>query len=448
MERQKNSEIEIIKSNVLIDKVIQALGSEGIYPELSKITEPEIEKTRDDSTKSKDLFSFLSMPKFLELFDWANVSSKKEKDLKINNQKNSNVITVSFDHPDPIIAANVVKTLIDLYMERHLEVHTRNKAFNFFKKQSELLEKTLKQSERKLEAFKKEHQLASPEEERKHLLQQKTALQTELNRTLVSELETKKRISQLKDQLDNTEEMVRLDQAVSENNPLVISQLEDRLIELELEEKRLRRTYTDEAPFKQKMLQEVREEIATVSKKLKEQEAKKKQTTRSGKNKVYLNLEQMYLQNEVDQSAIRTKKQTQREQLGNYQNQLKNLSKLDVQYKRLTQAVDQNRRNYIEYLTKFEKLRISRAMDSDRMSNVYVIEPAQVPAQPENSNLFLNIALAAVAGLLGGLGLMVFREYTDDTFDKVEDTENWLEIPVLASVGKLEMAPNRSERNS
>ena len=81
------------------------------------------------------------------------------------------------------------------------------------------------------------------------------------------------------------------------------------------------------------------------------------------------------------------------------------------------------------------------------MTNVHVIEPAQVPTRPVHPNLFLNLILAALFGLLGGAGLMVFVEYIDDRFYDVDDVENWLEIPVLASVGKLEITQGKSGRS-
>ena len=379
MERQKNSEIEIIKSRVLTDKVILALGAEVIYPELAKNSTTEKEESKNGVTESEGLFSFLplsELPKLPELPEWLSLSPQKEespkdtakaklrKDLEVSHRKNSNVITVSLDHKDPVIAAKVVETLITLYMERHLEVHTRNKALDFFKNQSALLEKALKQSENKLEVFKNQHRLTSPEKEQNLLLQQRAALQTDLNQTLVSERETENLISKVNKQLVNTDEMVQLDQAVSENNPLVVSKLEERLVKLELGEQRLKRKYTDEVPFRHKMLQQVREEIATVTLKLREQEIKKKETIRSGKNVVYLNLEQMLLKSEVDLRAFRTKKITQRGQLQDYLSKLKNFTQLEIQFNRLKQKVDLNTRNYNEYLVKFEKSRISNAMDT------------------------------------------------------------------------------------
>ena len=46
----------------------------------------------------------------------------------------------------------------------------------------------------------------------------------------------------------------------------------------------------------------------------------------------------------------------------------------------------------------------------------------------------LNLILAIFLGAFGGLGLAFFMEYLDDKIEKVEDVEQTLDLPVLASV--------------
>jgi capsular polysaccharide biosynthesis protein len=46
----------------------------------------------------------------------------------------------------------------------------------------------------------------------------------------------------------------------------------------------------------------------------------------------------------------------------------------------------------------------------------------------------LNLILAIFLGAFGGLGLAFFMEYLDDKIEKIEDVEEILGLPVLASV--------------
>ena len=115
----------------------------------------------------------------------------------------------------------------------------------------------------------------------------------------------------------------------------------------------------------------------------------------------------------------------------------------------LQQQVDVNRQNYRLYLTKFEESRISEAMDSEKITNVSVFEPARAPREPVSPKKMLNLILAIFLGAFGGLGLAFFMEYLDDKIEKIEDVEDTLGLPVLASVPILG-APDTDElsRNS
>jgi succinoglycan biosynthesis transport protein ExoP len=60
-------------------------------------------------------------------------------------------------------------------------------------------------------------------------------------------------------------------------------------------------------------------------------------------------------------------------------------------------------------------------------------EPSQFPARPR---VALNIGLAAVVGLLLGVGLAFFVEYLDTSVKTIEDVEAFLVAPVLAVIPK------------
>ena len=67
----------------------------------------------------------------------------------------------------------------------------------------------------------------------------------------------------------------------------------------------------------------------------------------------------------------------------------------------------------------------------------------------------LNLMLAIFLGAFGGLGLAFFMEYMDDKIEKIEDVEETLNLPVLASVSimdskktdDLTQSAQRSQRN-
>jgi capsular polysaccharide biosynthesis protein len=89
------------------------------------------------------------------------------------------------------------------------------------------------------------------------------------------------------------------------------------------------------------------------------------------------------------------------------------------------------------YLSKFEESRISNAMDSEKMANLSVIQPAYPPSKPVAPRKRLNMLIALLLGGFGGLGLAFFMEYLDESLENPDDVEKHLQLPVLASIPKL-----------
>ena len=418
-EEQINSEIEILKSRFLAEKVAESLGPAVIYKDLDRTGH-----------------GFLG-----GLFQTADAREsplhraviRLRKNIEVEGVRKSDVINVSFTHKDPDMAATVVNSLISVYLDRHLSVHKSPQSFGFFQEQSQILESKLKQAEENLEAFKKEHNLTSLEEERTLVLGKTADLRAALNQTLSQEAETGNRLRQLRHQVATTPKTVPLDEEV-DHNPLVISNLQARLVELELKEHELLTKYTDQS----RLVQSVRAEIQMVRQKLAVQETRRYGKTRSGVNTVYQALQAELFRNEAELKALRAKKDTQSAHLADYRKKLEKLNRLEVEFNRLQQAVEVDRQNYRLYLTKFEESRISNAMDTEKIANVSLIEPARPPLKPVSPRIFLNLVIATFLGGVGAFGLAFFSEYVDDSLEKNEDVEDHLGLPVLASIPQME----------
>lgn len=69
-----------------------------------------------------------------------------------------------------------------------------------------------------------------------------------------------------------------------------------------------------------------------------------------------------------------------------------------------------------------------------KMDNVQFIDPAKVPIDPVKPRPFLNIAIAAVLGVMISVFIVFLVEYFDNTVKTVDDVENKLGLPVLGSI--------------
>ena len=394
-----NSEIEILKSRNLIERTVRTLGVKNIYPKLLK---------KGESGHKNET---------LTPFDIAVLMIQKK--LNIEAVKKSDVIHVTFQHHDPHVAANLVNTLVNFYLDQHLHVHKNPGGYGFFKEQVTIVEKKLKSSEQALEKFKDQHRISFLDQQKTLILGQISGLQAALEKTQRQINETQNEINEIKTQLAGNPLEITIGMEM-DRNPQVIDSLRKKLIELQSTEQQFLTKYREDS----RTVQNKRMEIGNVKKSLAKEELR-----------IY----------QADLKALRTREASQRTHLAGYQKELNRLNDLEMELRRLERQRDTDEKNYQLYLTKLEESRISDTMDMEKIANVKVIQAALVPLKPVKPKKFLNIILAIFLGATGSLGLAFFSEFMDHSFTTGTDFEEKLDMPLLASI--QEFKPLRSKES-
>jgi len=119
-----------------------------------------------------------------------------------------------------------------------------------------------------------------------------------------------------------------------------------------------------------------------------------------------------------------------------------------VQYHILQHDAESNKQLYDGLQQKLKEATITVGLHSD---NIRVVDPALVPASPSRPQKARNIILAFLVGLVGGVGLALFREYLDNTVKSPDDVEALTGLPSLAVVPSLpgmSTSHNRLARNA
>jgi succinoglycan biosynthesis transport protein ExoP len=105
-----------------------------------------------------------------------------------------------------------------------------------------------------------------------------------------------------------------------------------------------------------------------------------------------------------------------------------------VQYHILQHDAESNKQLYDGLLQKLKEASITAGL---RSSNIRVVDPALAPASPSRPQKSRNILLAVLMGLVGGVGLALFREYLYNTVKSPDDIETLTGLPSLAVVPSL-----------
>src|ERR1700730_12423856 len=153
-EEELNSEVELLKSRDLLEKLVvscnlQELPSDHFWDRLLPAAATRATGDGQDSDKK---------------ISQAVVAL--ENKLQIEPLKKTDLIQVTYSSPDPQLAARVLRTLSNLYLEKTVEIHRPPGAFEFFQTQSQHYERELQSAEAQLVRFDLENGVVDPQLEK------------------------------------------------------------------------------------------------------------------------------------------------------------------------------------------------------------------------------------------------------------------------------------------
>jgi len=373
-----NAEIAILKSSSLVAELVDRVGVNHLYG-------------YPDRTLKGKLFKKNQKP---EIPPIEKVRKSVLKNLQVSRIPKSNAIKVTFNWPDPVIAARAVNELVDLYFVQHLKVHANPQTYALLEQQAKKWELKLKESEKQLEDFKRLHAITSLPQQRTILLTSLSEAESQRKKTESKIQETAELVASLEAWLSNLDQNVQLPETVNKDSATLVA-LKAKLVDLEL--------------------QGLKEEISSLKEMIAEQE-KKEQKARL--------------------RELKAKLKNQKLHITAYQEELKNLDGFEKRMNELERQVAINESNYKLYLTKFEEAKISESMDKQKIANVSVIEPAVPVMEPVKPKKRLNVLIGGFLGLFTGIGLALFAEFIRPVFRTREDVDQFLGLTVLATVPK------------
>jgi uncharacterized protein involved in exopolysaccharide biosynthesis len=112
------------------------------------------------------------------------------------------------------------------------------------------------------------------------------------------------------------------------------------------------------------------------------------------------------------------------------------LDRASVVQQDLLRVAKADEESYLLYHRKREEASIADALDQKRIVNATVAEAAAVPLVPAGLPAGVKLVLASVVATLLSLGLAFLCEYFDPSFRTPGEVQDYLDMPVLASIPK------------
>lgn len=109
------------------------------------------------------------------------------------------------------------------------------------------------------------------------------------------------------------------------------------------------------------------------------------------------------------------------------------LSEKQLAESTVKRKLDTLEKTYTVLNEKIIETEIAKSADFGRM-NLTMVSPAYQPTNPVKPNKVLNVAIAAILGLMAGAFIAFVLEFFDDTVKTTEDLKKLMEVPVLATI--------------
>ncbi len=386
--------------NVALDTQVKILQSDAIALETAKTL--QLDKTAAFLSKAAKSADPLQAPSADPLQEAA-LMGFVQGGLKLTVIPKTRIIEIHFSNPDPQLAAKVVNTLVNVYVEQNFKTKfdSAMQTSDWLSKQLSDLQLKVETSQEKLVRYQKEHGILGIDEKQNIV----TAKLDELNRELTSaEADRIQKESKYRLALSGNPELI----AASDANSL-LSKLRQQESDL--------RTQIAQAEVQ---LGPAHPRIRELNNQLTQVQA----SLRSEIDKLGGRIRTDFQAASQRQSMLHAAMEDQKQQANK-------LNENAIEYSLLKRDVDTNRQLYEGLLQKLKEASVSAGLKS---SNIRVVDVARVPLAPAKPDKRRNIMLALAMGLVGGVVLAFLLEAVDNTVRTPEQATALSSLPALGII--------------
>ncbi len=337
--------------------------------------------------------------------------------LRVEPIKESRMVLVQIEYPDPIQAAALANAFAEEYIAENLSVRlsTTNSASEWLESQLVDLEAKVDKSMRELYKFKKEKDIVSTSFENKQSMvsQRLVAFNDALTKARIQKAQLQGRAESIRALRNDPEGLLRSGDAFNQMiDKFVVQQMKLRLLEVTNECADLKSRYLGEHPklssclerlslVKANLMHEIEVNLAALEKEYRE-------VAQSERNL-------LALYNEAKDEAFK-------------------VNQFEEEYQQLKRTLDNNERLYEVVLKRLKDAGLSGRM---QMSNVRILDRAKPADRPIRPKPLFNLAFGVLCGLVAGLGLVVVLEYLDTSITTQQQVEERLRLAFLGIIPKI-----------
>lgn len=331
--------------------------------------------------------------------------------LTISPVKNSRLVGIHYDSPDPKLAAEIVngvaKNFIDLSLERRLKASSYAKTF--LSEQIKQVRANLEDSESRLTQYAKERDIVDLEKKMKIYMDELNGLNTKIIDAQSGRIKAEADFREMRAGKGGGFKAVM--------DSKVIEEYKKTLAQLEAEYQQKLGVFKPAYP---EMVQ-LKSRIDTLKGKVDEEVGK-----------IQSSIQSEYQSATRQEASIKAR-------MSELQNEILDLKSRTADYLTLQRDVDTNRELYNGLVQRVKEVGVASGIGEN---NISIVDAGEVPLAPIKPKKTLNVALGIILGLFAGIGLAFLFEFLDDTVKSSQDVEK---ISGLATLGIIPLIDLEAE---
>jgi capsular exopolysaccharide synthesis family protein len=393
------TEAEIIRSNPIVEKTIEKL------------------QLKDGQGKPLEIDDFL-------------------KSLQVTSVAGTDVMRLSFRSTSSQQAANVINTLMNVYLESNVRAN-RSKATaarEFLDKQLPQIEKRVVEAEAALRRFKDQNRVVSLDEEAKVGVEALRNITEEITKTEAEIKDSTARSLALQNQLRLTTPKAVNISTISQSTAVqqvlveyqkVQNELAVLLTRLTEEHPQVVNLRDKEEALRQQLSKRVTETVGA-SESLAPKDLQVGQLAQ--------NLTAELVNSEVTTLALTNRLQVLRKAFLNQQGRLRVLPKLEQQQRALERKLQVPQTTYQQVLKQLQEVEVA---EKQQVGNARIVSTALVPKAAISASLTRNLALAGFLGTVLGVASALALESLDKRLKSLTQVKQLFGYPLLGTIPKL-----------
>lgn len=329
-------------------------------------------------------------------------------EMKVEIGKGNNIMKIHYQSANPNVAAVMANGAANAYIEHNLNIRVKpfRDAVEWLSARMVELRVKVEESEKVLQQYKEGKGIVSFESKENVITQKLAELVSQLVQAENKRQETEIRYNQIKSVINTPELLATVPDIM---NNLVIQGLRNQELDVKKQISELSEKYGPKHP----QMIKVRTELETIQKNL---------ITETRK---------MLSAANTDYEIAKSRESSIKETIEEQKQEVLDLSRKAIDFNVLSGEAESNKQFYELLLKRLQEASLSSGIS---ISNAQIVDNAVIPEYPIKPNKGLNIFLAVITGLFGGVFVAFFIEYMDNTVKLPDEVDSILNLPCLGFV--------------